>query len=196
MCTAHVEHEYLFHKKVMLLFRIPGGGEAEGGGEEEEKKDKLPENPVSSAILRASIRSLSPFRRHSWEPGRNNAAADSDMTQCRYWVCKIVIYLYREIYTFEFFDILHHLYHLYSFLHTKQLIQWALQYTSRKIGNKNGKQIQKMRREFLMPLKVQRTKQDWQVFKEYQCTILYKKDRDPRMCEMTEIHLSYQTYAF
>ncbi|XP_070787163.1 A-kinase anchor protein 13-like, partial [Enoplosus armatus] len=52
-----------------------------GGGEEEEKKDRLPENPVSSAILRASMRSLSPFRRHSWEPGRNNAATDNDITQ-------------------------------------------------------------------------------------------------------------------
>ncbi|KAI3371769.1 hypothetical protein L3Q82_024322 [Scortum barcoo] len=52
-----------------------------GGGEEEEKKDQLLEDPVSSAILRASIRSLSPFRRHSWEPGRNNAAADNDITQ-------------------------------------------------------------------------------------------------------------------
>ncbi|XP_044047786.1 A-kinase anchor protein 13-like isoform X3 [Siniperca chuatsi] len=58
-----------------------GGGETEGGGEEEEKKDHLPENPVSSSILRASIRSLSPFRRHSWEPGCNNAAADNDITQ-------------------------------------------------------------------------------------------------------------------
>ncbi|XP_044213273.1 A-kinase anchor protein 13 isoform X1 [Thunnus albacares] len=57
-----------------------GGGETEGGGEEEEKKDKLPENPVSSAILRASIRSLSPYRRHSWEPGRN-ATADMDVAQ-------------------------------------------------------------------------------------------------------------------
>ncbi|XP_059191879.1 A-kinase anchor protein 13 [Centropristis striata] len=59
-----------------------GGGETEGGGgEEEEKKDQLLGNPVSSAILRASIRSLSPFRRHSWEPGRNNTAADMDMAQ-------------------------------------------------------------------------------------------------------------------
>ncbi|KAM7396128.1 hypothetical protein PAMP_019196 [Pampus punctatissimus] len=56
------------------------GKETEGGGEEEEKKDKLPENPISSAILRASIRSLSPFRRHSWEPGRSNATADIDGT--------------------------------------------------------------------------------------------------------------------
>ncbi|XP_071776205.2 A-kinase anchor protein 13-like isoform X3 [Centroberyx gerrardi] len=58
-----------------------GGGGTEGGGEEEEKKDQVTENPVSSAILRASIRSLSPFRRHSWEPGRNSAAGEADVTQ-------------------------------------------------------------------------------------------------------------------
>ncbi|XP_027134513.1 A-kinase anchor protein 13-like isoform X5 [Larimichthys crocea] len=57
------------------------GGGGGGGREEEEKKDQLPEHPVSSAIMRVSMRSLSPFRRHSWEPGRNNAAADSDITQ-------------------------------------------------------------------------------------------------------------------
>ncbi|XP_062276294.1 A-kinase anchor protein 13-like isoform X1 [Scomber scombrus] len=58
-----------------------GGRETEGGGgEEDEKKDKLPEDPISSATLRASIRSLSPFRRHSWEPGRN-ATGDIDMAQ-------------------------------------------------------------------------------------------------------------------
>ncbi|KAM4619268.1 uncharacterized protein ACJ7VT_008478 [Polymixia lowei] len=57
-----------------------GGGEG-GGGEEEERKDQLTENPVTSAILRASIRSLSPFRRHSWEPGRNNPTGDTDLAQ-------------------------------------------------------------------------------------------------------------------
>uniref|UniRef100_UPI0037E78F37 A-kinase anchor protein 13-like isoform X2 n=1 Tax=Semicossyphus pulcher TaxID=241346 RepID=UPI0037E78F37 len=57
-----------------------GGGEAEGGGEEEENKDQLTENPVSSAIKRASIRSLSPLRRHSWEPVRNTPTAESDIT--------------------------------------------------------------------------------------------------------------------
>ncbi|XP_070686695.1 A-kinase anchor protein 13-like [Pempheris klunzingeri] len=56
---------------------VPGGAM----GEEEENKDQLPENPVSSDIFRASNRSLSPFRRHSWEPGRNTAAADSDIKQ-------------------------------------------------------------------------------------------------------------------
>ncbi|KAK2841770.1 hypothetical protein Q5P01_011970 [Channa striata] len=60
-----------------------GGGATDGGGggEEEEKKDQLPENPISSAILRASIRSLSPFRRHSWEPGRSSSAADIEIPQ-------------------------------------------------------------------------------------------------------------------
>ncbi|XP_028285924.1 A-kinase anchor protein 13-like isoform X2 [Parambassis ranga] len=58
-----------------------GGGETEAAGDEEEKKDHLPENPVASAILRASIHSLSPFRRHSWEPGRINAAAHCDIMQ-------------------------------------------------------------------------------------------------------------------
>ncbi|KAM9807474.1 A-kinase anchor protein 13 [Neosynchiropus ocellatus] len=51
-------------------------------GEEEEKKDKLSDDPVSSAILRASIRSLSPFRRHSWEPSKNGSATDTDLAPC------------------------------------------------------------------------------------------------------------------
>ncbi|CAJ1057087.1 A-kinase anchor protein 13 [Xyrichtys novacula] len=55
-----------------------GGGDSERGGEEEEKNDRLTENPVSSAIMRASIRSLSPLRRHSWEPTPN--VAESDIT--------------------------------------------------------------------------------------------------------------------
>ncbi|XP_031734591.1 A-kinase anchor protein 13-like isoform X5 [Anarrhichthys ocellatus] len=58
-----------------------GGGETGGGGEEEEKKDQLPENPVPSAVMRAPICSLSLFRRHSWEPGRNNAAAEINIAQ-------------------------------------------------------------------------------------------------------------------
>ncbi|XP_043084190.1 A-kinase anchor protein 13 isoform X3 [Puntigrus tetrazona] len=46
---------------------------ASGETEEEEKKDRLTEVPERSAILRTSIRSLSPFRRHSWGPGKNSA---------------------------------------------------------------------------------------------------------------------------
>ncbi|XP_012775937.2 uncharacterized protein LOC101476157 isoform X4 [Maylandia zebra] len=57
------------------------GGEVEGGGDEEEKKDQLPETPVSSAVLRTSSRSLSPLRRHSWEPGRTNTAAHMELSQ-------------------------------------------------------------------------------------------------------------------
>ncbi|XP_055011082.1 A-kinase anchor protein 13-like isoform X1 [Boleophthalmus pectinirostris] len=52
------------------------------GGEEDERKDSLPENILTSAILRATRRrSLSPLRRHSWEPGRNDSASDMNMEQ-------------------------------------------------------------------------------------------------------------------
>ncbi|XP_042081295.1 A-kinase anchor protein 13 isoform X5 [Haplochromis burtoni] len=57
------------------------GGEVEGGGDEEEKKDQLPETPVLSAVLRTSSRSLSPLRRHSWEPGRTNTATHMELSQ-------------------------------------------------------------------------------------------------------------------
>ncbi|XP_032379099.1 LOW QUALITY PROTEIN: A-kinase anchor protein 13 [Etheostoma spectabile] len=47
-----------------------GGG---GAGEaEEEAKDRVTEVPRRSCLLRNSIRSLSPLRRHSWGPGKNN----------------------------------------------------------------------------------------------------------------------------
>ncbi|XP_033997626.1 A-kinase anchor protein 13 isoform X1 [Trematomus bernacchii] len=60
-----------------------GGGMVEKGPEEEEeeKKDQLSESPVYSAISRASARSVSPLRRHSWEPAPNNPPADMDLTQ-------------------------------------------------------------------------------------------------------------------
>ncbi|XP_041074685.1 A-kinase anchor protein 13-like isoform X2 [Polyodon spathula] len=47
---------------------------------EEEEEDRLTDVPVRSSILRTSIRSLSPFRRHSWGPGKN-AGAESEMNQ-------------------------------------------------------------------------------------------------------------------
>lgn len=50
--------------------------------EEEEGRDQLPDNPVHSAILRASAQSMSVARRHSWQASLN-AAADDDITQCR-----------------------------------------------------------------------------------------------------------------
>lgn len=55
----------------------------EGAGEaEEEAKDRVTEVPRRSSILRNSLRSLSPLRRHSWGPGKNNGA-DSEMNQRR-----------------------------------------------------------------------------------------------------------------
>ncbi|XP_030642519.1 A-kinase anchor protein 13 [Chanos chanos] len=48
--------------------------------EEEERKDRLTEVPVRSALMRSSIRSLSPFRRHSWGPSKN-AAGEAEMNQ-------------------------------------------------------------------------------------------------------------------
>ncbi|XP_041814727.1 A-kinase anchor protein 13 isoform X2 [Chelmon rostratus] len=55
-----------------------GGG---GAGEaEEEAKDRVTEVPRRSCLLRNSIRSLSPLRRHSWGPGKNNGG-DAEMNQ-------------------------------------------------------------------------------------------------------------------
>ncbi|XP_077066494.1 A-kinase anchor protein 13 isoform X12 [Siphateles boraxobius] len=51
----------------------PGASPISRETEEEEKKDRLTDVPERSAILRTSIRSLSPFRRHSWGPGKNSA---------------------------------------------------------------------------------------------------------------------------
>ncbi|XP_051975678.1 A-kinase anchor protein 13-like isoform X3 [Xyrauchen texanus] len=51
----------------------PGASPVSGETEEEERKDRLTEVPERSAILRSSIRSLSPVRRHSWGPGKNSA---------------------------------------------------------------------------------------------------------------------------
>ncbi|XP_052400579.1 A-kinase anchor protein 13 isoform X5 [Carassius gibelio] len=51
----------------------PGASSVSGEMEEEEKKDHLTEVPERSAIIRTSVRSLSPLRRHSWGPGKNSA---------------------------------------------------------------------------------------------------------------------------
>ncbi|KAM9376135.1 uncharacterized protein KZ484_008707 [Pholidichthys leucotaenia] len=53
------------------------GGETEGAADEEEKKQQLPESPASSA----SIHSVSPFHRHSWEPGGSSTVTHFDLTQ-------------------------------------------------------------------------------------------------------------------
>lgn len=60
-----------------------GGGGGVGVGEaEEEAKDRVTEVPRRSCLLRSSRRSLSPLRRHSWGPGKNNGA-DAEMNQRR-----------------------------------------------------------------------------------------------------------------
>uniref|UniRef100_A0A8C6DLA9 A-kinase anchoring protein 13 n=1 Tax=Moschus moschiferus TaxID=68415 RepID=A0A8C6DLA9_MOSMO len=54
--------------------------EPAGSGEmEEEEMDSITEVPASCSVLRSSMRSLSPFRRHSWGPGKN-AASDAEMS--------------------------------------------------------------------------------------------------------------------
>uniref|UniRef100_A0A8C3XU62 A-kinase anchoring protein 13 n=1 Tax=Chelydra serpentina TaxID=8475 RepID=A0A8C3XU62_CHESE len=52
-----------------------GGRESElgGSGEMEEELDSITEVPTHSSVLRNSMRPLSPFRRHSWGPGKNAA---------------------------------------------------------------------------------------------------------------------------
>ncbi|KAF6273059.1 A-kinase anchoring protein 13 [Rhinolophus ferrumequinum] len=45
---------------------------------EEEEMDSITEVPANCSVLRSSMRSLSPFRRHSWGPGKN-AASDGEM---------------------------------------------------------------------------------------------------------------------
>nr|XP_048290802.1 A-kinase anchor protein 13 isoform X7 [Myodes glareolus] len=55
--------------------------EPAGSGEmEEEEMDSITEVPANRSFLRSSMRSLSPFRRHSWGPGKN-AASDAEMNQ-------------------------------------------------------------------------------------------------------------------
>ncbi|KAM9408321.1 uncharacterized protein KZ484_026433 [Pholidichthys leucotaenia] len=58
-----------------------GGGGGRGAGEaEDEAKDRVTEVPRRSCIFRNSIRSVSPLRRHSWGPGKNNGG-DAEMNQ-------------------------------------------------------------------------------------------------------------------
>ncbi|KAG9340764.1 hypothetical protein JZ751_020356 [Albula glossodonta] len=55
-----------------------GEGRKEGD-EEEEEKDHVTEVPARSSLLRCSERSPSPFRRHSWGPGKTS---EGDISQC------------------------------------------------------------------------------------------------------------------
>lgn len=66
-----------------LLPESPRATPVSGETEEEERKDRLTEVPERSAMLPTSMRSLSPFRRHSWGPGKNSAG-EVEMSQRRY----------------------------------------------------------------------------------------------------------------
>ncbi|XP_043954461.1 A-kinase anchor protein 13 isoform X3 [Gambusia affinis] len=57
-----------------------GGGLGGAGDAEEEAKDRVSEVPRRSSLFRNSRRSLSPLRRHSWGPGKNNGG-ESEMNQ-------------------------------------------------------------------------------------------------------------------
>lgn len=59
-----------------------GGGPGGAGDAEEEAKDRVSEVPRRSGLFRNSKRSLSPLRRHSWGPGKNNGG-ESEMNQRR-----------------------------------------------------------------------------------------------------------------
>lgn len=58
------------------------GGCGGAGDADEEAKDRVTEVPRRSRLIQNSIRSLSPLRRHSWGPGKNNGG-DAEMNQRR-----------------------------------------------------------------------------------------------------------------
>ncbi|XP_010082150.1 PREDICTED: A-kinase anchor protein 13-like, partial [Pterocles gutturalis] len=53
------------------------------GGEKEEELDSITDVPAPSSVLRNSMRPLSPFRRHSWGPGKN-ATNEAEINQRSY----------------------------------------------------------------------------------------------------------------
>ncbi|NXC26252.1 AKP13 protein, partial [Campylorhamphus procurvoides] len=53
---------------------------ASEGGEKEEELDSITDVPPHSSVLRNSMRPLSPFRRHSWGPGKN-ATNEAEINQ-------------------------------------------------------------------------------------------------------------------
>ncbi|XP_027543947.1 A-kinase anchor protein 13 isoform X9 [Neopelma chrysocephalum] len=56
---------------------------ASEGGEKEEELDSITDVPTHSSVLRNSMRPLSPFRRHSWGPGKN-ATNEAEINQRSY----------------------------------------------------------------------------------------------------------------
>ncbi|XP_071610394.1 A-kinase anchor protein 13 isoform X3 [Heliangelus exortis] len=53
------------------------------GGEKEEELDSITDVPTHSSVLRNSMRPISPFRRHSWGPGKN-ATNEAEINQRSY----------------------------------------------------------------------------------------------------------------
>ncbi|XP_035191172.1 A-kinase anchor protein 13 isoform X13 [Oxyura jamaicensis] len=58
-------------------------GEPAGLGEKDEELDSITDVPTPSSVLRNSMRPLSPFRRHSWGPGKN-ATNEAEINQRSY----------------------------------------------------------------------------------------------------------------
>ncbi|XP_040535756.1 A-kinase anchor protein 13 isoform X14 [Gallus gallus] len=66
------------------MVAVEGGeGELAGLGEKEEELDSITDVPAPSSVSRNSIRPLSPFRRHSWGPGKN-ATNEAEINQRSY----------------------------------------------------------------------------------------------------------------
>ncbi|XP_031443612.1 A-kinase anchor protein 13 isoform X2 [Phasianus colchicus] len=63
------------------MVAVEGGeGELSGLGEKEEELDSITDVPAPSSVSRNSMRPLSPFRRHSWGPGKN-ATNETEINQ-------------------------------------------------------------------------------------------------------------------
>ncbi|XP_042731536.1 A-kinase anchor protein 13 isoform X5 [Lagopus leucura] len=63
------------------MVAVEGGeGELAGLGEKEEELDSITDVPAPSSVSRNSMRPLSPFRRHSWGPGKN-ATNETEINQ-------------------------------------------------------------------------------------------------------------------
>uniref|UniRef100_A0A803Y4G2 A-kinase anchoring protein 13 n=1 Tax=Meleagris gallopavo TaxID=9103 RepID=A0A803Y4G2_MELGA len=66
------------------MVAVEGGeGELAGLGEKEEELDSITDVPAPSSVSRNSMRPLSPFRRHSWGPGKN-ATNETEINQRSY----------------------------------------------------------------------------------------------------------------
>ncbi|XP_065590079.1 A-kinase anchor protein 13 isoform X3 [Cyrtonyx montezumae] len=66
------------------MVAVEGGeGELAGLGEKEEELDSITDVPAPSSVSRSSMRPLSPFRRHSWGPGKN-ATNEAEINQRSY----------------------------------------------------------------------------------------------------------------